>query len=280
MKVNEPKMITPAMERARDIWPDCDWWDAGDECLALRFGGGVNTTALSLLLLWLGRKIEHIFSDLGPGAEHPRTAAFIENYGQKVHSTGCPFSVIGPESTYRIPSKRMPLLDYIESRRLAPRVPGPRWCTVSWKIEPVAKYSRLKFYKSMLGISAEETGRVSDDASLCFPLVEADIDRDECHEIIEAFGVCNPGKSGCMFCPRVRRWQIFQLWQDGLVDFRLRVENIPWGGSCDDPKHGKVVPLRYGDPLTREMIADWERGENIPEPAYEDLADMPCACKW
>lgn len=270
------------MERAAEIWPEMDWWGAGDECLALSFGAGVNTTALSLLLLWLGRKIEHIFSDLGAGAEHPRTVAFVEGYAEMVRVEGAKFTVIGSDSFCRIPSERMSLLDYIKLHQTTPRVPGPRWCTVSFKIRPIEKYARLKLYGQMLGIDAGESHRAAGGAGVFYPLIEADIDRAECHEIIEAFGVCNPGKSGCMFCPRVTRWYVYQLWREGLIDYRLQVEEIPWRGKAEDPKHGQVVPLAYSGGrgrLTREMIADWERGENIPDPS-ERLEDLPCACRW
>ena len=275
----EPNTVTLAMERARDIWPEMDWWGAGDVSLALSFGGGVNTTALSLLLLWLGRKIEHIFSDLGPGAEHPRTVAFIESYSEMVRAEGVKFKIIGPDSVWRIPSERMPLLDYIRLHRCSPRVPGPRWCTTSFKIRPMQKYARLKFYGRMLGIDVGESGRIAEEAGLFYPLVEADIDRQDCYEIIDAFGVCNPGKSGCMFCPRVSRWQVFELWREDLIDYRLVVEEIPWKGKAGDPKHGLIVPLRHKDKLTRVMMAEWERGENVPDP-NEKLEDLPCACKW
>jgi len=277
----KPNIVTSAMERAVKIWPEMDWWGAGDECLGLSFGGGVNTTALSLLLLWMGRKIEHIFSDLGLGAEHPRTVAFIESYSEMVREAGCKFIIIGPNSLCRIPSERMPLLEYIELHRCSPRVPGPRWCTVSFKIRPIHKYARLKFYGQLIGFSSEEAGRVSDQAGLYYPLVEADIDRQDCYGIIDAFGICNPGKSGCMFCPRVSRRQIYELWQDDLIDHRVQVEEIPWkaGRNSNDPKEGQIVPLRHRDKLTRTMIAEWERGENIPK-SNEGLEDLPCACKW
>ena len=272
---------TEAMERAKDIWPETDWWGAGDECLGLSFGGGVNTTALSLLLLWLGRKIEHIFSDLGPGAEHPRTVAFIESYSEVVRAEGVKFTIIRPDSIWRIPSERMPLLDYIKLHRCSPRMPGPRWCTVSFKIRPIHKYIKLKFYGQFIGFDSKEAGRISDQAGLYYPLVEADIDREECHEIIETFGICNPSKSGCMFCPRVTQRYVYQLWQDGLIDYRLQVEEIPWkaGRNSGDPKEGQIVPLRHKGQLTREMMAEWERGENIPDP-NEKVDDLPCACKW
>lgn len=276
-----PTIVVPAMERARDLWPQTDWWGAHDECLSLSFGAGVNTTALSLLLLWMGRKAEHIFSDLGPGAEHPRTVAFVQEYAKEVRSCGCKFTVIAPDSKYRIPSQRMSLLDYIKLHRTTPRMPGPRWCTASWKIEPIQRYSRLKFFGSLIGIDGGESHRASHDAGLFYPLIDADINRHECNEIVDAFGICNPGKSGCMFCPRVTDWYVYQLWQDGLINYRICVEEIPWkaGRNSDDPKEGQIIPLRHNGKLTRVMVAEWERGENIPSPG-EKIEDLPCVCRW
>ena len=138
------------------------------------------------------------------------------------------------------------------------------------------------FHGKLLGIDAgERRSRISDRAGLYYPLVDAGIDRQECHEIIEAFGVCNPGKSGCMFCPRVTKWYVYQLWREGLITYRLQVEEIPWraGRNTDDPKAGTIVPLRYKGKLTRQMMAEWEQGLNIPD-SNEKLEDLPCVCQW
>lgn len=267
----KPQFVIPAMEQAAEFWPESDWWEVGDECLALSFGGGVNTTALSLLLLWLNRKIEHIFSDLGPGAEHPRTTEFIAQYSKIVKSNGARFTIIKPDSVYHIPSMRLPLADYIHKYKMVPRIPGPRWCTVKWKIDPIERYTKLKTFALLLGIDAGERRQLRQDAKRFYPLVEAEIDRQDCHEIIDAFGLCNPGKSGCMFCPRVTKWYVYQAWQEGLIHHRIQVEEIPF--------KGKIGPLRHGDKLTREMIIDWKHGKNIPDP-NEKLEDLPCACKW
>jgi len=46
-----------------------------------------------------------------------------------------------------------------------------------------------------------------------YPLVEWDMGRDECLEVIAEAGLCPPGKSACYFCPSSRPSEIRQLKQ-------------------------------------------------------------------
>lgn len=91
-----------------------------------------------------------------------------------------------------------------------------RQCTREYKIEPIEKMVReLLGYKPrqriresvqcLLGISVDEASRMRPSRTRwitnAYPLVDANLTRGRCAEIIEAAGLPVPKKSSCVFCP-------------------------------------------------------------------------------
>jgi len=115
-----------------------------------------------------------------------------------------------------------------------------RFCTRQYKIAPIEKHVRekmgFKFRQRirrsaaacLVGISLDESQRIKDSRAgwveTCYPLIDARIHRAECLDIIADYGLPEPQKSSCVFCP----YHSDAFWKD------LR-DNHPdeWGRACE-----------------------------------------------
>ena len=65
----------------------------------------------------------------------------------------------------------------------------------------------------LIGIDAGEAHRAKPRPGTAYPLVEHDIDRDECLKVIANAGLPEPAKSGCWCCPYMRTSEVIELIQ-------------------------------------------------------------------
>lgn len=176
----------------------------------LSFGGGVNSTALAILLVNEGWRGHIVFSDTG--TEWPDTYCFIDYFDKEwLEPRGLSITRLGAEwraSTYWKPS----LIDKcLASGRLP--LAHPRWCTTHYKIEPMHRWMKAQGCEpetEMVGIALDEAWRMP---SRCRPLVDRGVDRAGCVSIIQAEGLDVPRKSGCYICPFQRDSQWRELWR-------------------------------------------------------------------
>lgn len=166
----------------------------------LSLGGGVNSTALFLLLLDEGEEFEVIFAD--PGSEYPETYANIECLFQLHPITVLPGKVDG-----------LYLFDYCMKYQILP-LRFARWCTDKFKVRIIHNYVE-KPCIMWIGIDAGESHRVrfANKPSIEneYPLVDRGINRAMCKKIIEEHGLEVPPKSGCFFCPFQRKGEFTRL---------------------------------------------------------------------
>lgn len=167
----------------------------------LSFGGGVNSTALLLLLTERGEAFESVF--VNHGADYPETYEYVD----MLNSKGYPITVIDGKR------KGLYLYDYCLKDRIVPAVKS-RWCTDHFKVKPINKYFE-KPCIDLLGIDAGEAKRAIQrdrkGITVDYPLVEWGIDREGCKQIIKRHGLPIPKKSGCFFCPFQRVGDIRRL---------------------------------------------------------------------
>ena len=162
----------------------------------LSFGGGVNSVAAYLL----GGFDEAVFVDTG--SEYPETYEYIEMFTKKY-----PLTIIKPD--YGI------IYDYCWEYKMVPAI-YPRWCTVHFKIKPFANYVEKPCFK-LLGFSTDESHRavlsVDDGIEHRFPLLENEISRDGCKQIIKDHGLPIPHRSKCFICPfqTVYEWKELRI---------------------------------------------------------------------
>lgn len=166
----------------------------------LSLGGGVNSTAMLLLLLDEGEEFEVVFCD--PGSEFPETYDNIERLKQLHPITVLPGKVNG-----------LYLYDYCLRHQIIP-LRFARWCSDKFKVRIIHKYVETPCV-IWVGIDAGESHRVRYANKLGienqYPLVERNIDRVRCKEIIEEHGLPVPPKSGCYFCPFQRKGEFRRL---------------------------------------------------------------------
>lgn len=165
------------------------------------YGAGVDSTAMILHLLDFGETIDYIvFADTG--SEYPETysyAARFDKWLRENHSLGitCVQSAKGPMHEFMLAHGSVPSLRF------------PAKHVEEWKIRPIEKFAnsvRAKGEVEMcMGIDFSERDRQRTPRRKWirnrYPLIEAQMDRYDCKEIIRKHDLPIPIKSGCWICP-------------------------------------------------------------------------------
>ena len=171
----------------------------------LSFGGGINSVALAIMAINDGWRGKIVFSDTG--CEWPETYSYMDYFEREwlkprgfeiVRLSGLP---------WQTKKKGYSLIEYCEMAHIIP-LAARRWCTSGWKVKPVERFRNGN--AQMLGIAADEAHRKPNEIR---PLVEANVTREGCIEIINAEGLNIPQKSGCYICPFQRDSQWRMLWE-------------------------------------------------------------------
>ena len=157
----------------------------------LSFGGGVNSVAMLLLLLDKGWEFESVYVD--HGCDWPETREYVAMMAERY-----PITILKPEY-----EGFNSLYDYAWWRRITPSM-RIRWCTSRFKVRPLHTYFQKPCFE-LIGIDAGEAKRakisVTENIESRYPLIEYDLNRESCIEIIKIHGLPVPRKSGCFICP-------------------------------------------------------------------------------
>lgn len=169
----------------------------------LSFGGGVNSVAMMLLLLDEDIEFEAVFVD--HGTDWPETYEYFEMFQGWLEKKGYKkITVLKP--------KEGTLYDYCYEKSMVPCI-YPRWCTRQFKISIIHKYYEKPCFQ-FIGIDYSEKHRakinIEKEVENRYPLIEFEIDRDKCKQIIKKYNLTVPIKSGCFICPYQRTDQ----WKD------------------------------------------------------------------
>lgn len=234
----------------------------------LSYGGGVNSTALAVLLV-SGKLPQYqpwriIFADTL--TERPETYKFIEqHFIPYLKLNDKELEIVRPSEGVL---ERWERLKVTGSRIL-------RTCTVEAKIKPIKKHIEENGGGAQLiGIDADEAHRMPDRIR---PLVDLDIGREECDQISKDAGLPSPGKSGCWCCPFARVGEIIQLAKTDTCRFERiasleRVATEAHGTQPDgQPRthwHDKPTAYWRERAAQGDFIYDGNRLEPLP----------PCEC--
>lgn len=201
----------------------------------LSYGGGVNSTALAILLC-RGKLPQYepfriVFADTGE--ERDETYAFIRDHFEPYLARfGRRLEWVRPAETVL---ERWERLRVTGSRII-------RACTDEAKRKPIRKYvDENGGGTQLLGIDAGEAHR---SPTQMRPLVDLDIDREQCEQIITDEGLPSPGKSGCWHCPFARVSEVINL----LKLHPCRFERIERLEAAATEMHG---PQPDGKPRTQ-----------------------------
>jgi len=199
----------------------------------LSHGGGVNSTALMILLKNQGIKFESIFVD--HGGDYPETYEYI-NYLQK---NGYLITILKPDvegcSTIE---------EYCHKYNMQP-LRMMRWCTDKFKLRVIRDYLKTPCIV-YIGIDDGEKHRafkkpLKEGVVNKYPLVELGIDRMMCKKIIRGSGLEIPMKSGCFFCPFARKSEIQYLKQKYPGLFERRKQIIYNAEKAKGKRHYRVI---------------------------------------
>ena len=163
----------------------------------LSFGGGVNSVALYFHLMENGTEFEAVFVD--HGGDWPETYQYVKMFADKYPLTILKATV----HRKKINKSWDSIIDFCTDRKMIPQQ-WPRWCTVDWKKDQINKYVERPCFMN-IGIDSGESHRAKLSSKgrieYRYPLIESEIDRQGCKDIINAHNLPVPQKSGCYICP-------------------------------------------------------------------------------
>jgi len=232
----------------------------------LSMGFGVNSVALYLLMEQLDMEFEAVFID--HGGDWPETY----EYARYFIDTGRPVTVLKPECYEK--KKDIIFNDlyaYCWEYKIMPSMMH-RWCTDKFKIKPINRYIK-KPCTMHLGIDAGEQKRAKPNqtkgVTSRWLLIEHDIDRQGCKDLITKAGLEVPPKSGCYFCPfqRIAQWRELRMKHPEL--FR-KVQELEQRNVAARIRNGKEPLFLRNDGRTIDKIINTQ--PNLwPEMDYPEL---------
>lgn len=185
----------------------------------LSFGGGVQTTALAILVAQGEVEVDEVvFADTG--GEKPETYWYMESYTLPLLTeVGIPFATVrcNPRN----------LVEHCSHYRSIPSV-SHRWCSAQKKVQPILDYIGHDGLM-LIGFSADESHRANrarEKWRRAFPLLERGITGVDCQRIISEYGWPVPVKSSCFFCPFQSwvEWNWLKLNHPELIEAALEME--------------------------------------------------------
>ena len=230
----------------------------------LSFGGGVNSVAMMLLLLDEGVEFEAVYVWM---PDWPET----HDYLMMLEEKGYPITVITGGETVR-GVKEGNLYEYAWSQRMVPQR-KPRWCTARFKVETMLKYYQTPSFVNIgIGLDEAHRAKMSSTSGMehRFPLIEREVDRKGCIEIIKHHGLPVPIKSGCYICPFQRKSQFRQL-RRLHPDLFCKLVNLEKRNNENRILKGNEPYYNMGKPISLVV--------NEPDAfLFKELSYPPCQC--
>lgn len=257
-------------------------------------GGGVQSTAA--LVLSANRKINypiHVFANVGDRAENPKTIDYINNFLKPYAAAN---NILWVDICRRTKNgSPVDLLDTIEQktnsipipvRMSGSGAPGNRVCTVDFKIKPVAKYlkglAKENPTKRIIlgkGISIDEARRAKPESGfphydVAYPLIDLQLNRLDCFDIIRKAGLPPAPKSSCWFCPYKNK----RNWQE-MRDYNLKFTEAV---ALEKMLHQRSVDLGRGGcyftstGTSKELFLDEVTSPHFQGDLFHGFDDQEC----
>lgn len=188
----------------------------------ISYGGGVQSTAMIVLATQglIPGVTDALFSNVGDDSEYPATLTFVQDImtpwaaerGIRVHELKRTLRNGEVETLWQRMMKEESKSIMIPMRGSRTGAPGNRSCTIDHKIQVVGKWlkkngaSKTNKATVCIGISTDEIQRANNKRAMpyelpIFPLIDLNLDRTACQQIIRDAGLPVPPKSSCFFCP-------------------------------------------------------------------------------
>jgi len=240
----------------------------------ISFGAGVNSVAMTIMLVEDGWRGPIVFADTG--SEIPETYCYID-YFEKAYLRVKNLRVerLSPATHPSFYGTREVTAGTLEqfciNRQLIPLL-AARWCTREWKVRPSNRW-RVEhgITVGLVGICADEPSRVRHgDPGNRYPLVERGIGRQACRRLIQEAGLIAPPKSSCFFCPGASVGHYKRLYYDHPALF----ERARFLEQLATKKRGKLTTLKIDYSLDELEARGWDIQTEM------DLSQwLPCACR-
>lgn len=207
----------------------------------LSFGGGVNSVALYLLMEQLDMDFEAVF--VNHGGDWPETYQYVDEF----IASGRPVTILKPDVSTVEKKHFSSIVEYCEFRTVTPSR-SSRWCTDRFKVKPIYDYVDTPCWMH-LGFDAGEGRRavmnLHKGAENRFLLIEHEIDRAGCVDMIKQSGLPVPRKSGCYICPFQGRQGFLELRRDHPELFcrALKMEEAQNARTTKDGRRWKQFHL-------------------------------------
>lgn len=237
-------------------------------------GAGVNSTAMTIMLVNEGWRGPIVFADTG--CEWPETYCFVDYWERDwLQPRGLTITRLSG-LPWQQKNKGSSLIEYCECAQVIP-LAARRWCTVEWKVNPINRWAEEHGIEAqLLGIAADESHRMPDHKR---PLVDRLIGRKDCIAIIKAEGLSVPHKSGCYICPFQGDAQWHELWKlhPELFDRAMQLEE-----GTKRTKTGRTYATL--DPRGKVTLRRRKERYDAQLPLLDDvemdglLAYRPCVC--
>lgn len=235
----------------------------------LSYGGGVNSVAMYLLFVEDERDFEPVF--INHGTDWPETYEYFDMFSEWAEKKGYPaITLLSP-----VVQGSNTLFEHCEKYKMVPSMMN-RWCTSNWKVMPLINYVDKPCFQN-IGIDWGERKRAKISTSKGienrYPLIEAEIDREGCKEIIKRHGLPVPMKSGCFICPyqRVSQWKDLRRRHPDLFCKAQQLEKLNIDYRIERGK--KPLYLNQWPKATLASIVEERQMMLFPEDEYP-----PCQC--
>jgi hypothetical protein len=242
-----------------------------DGC-AISFGGGVNSVAMTVMLVNEGWRGPIVYAETG--CEWPETYSYMEMFERDwLAPRGLTITRI-QGAPYQRGKALKALIDYCEQKAVWPTM-FQRWCTAYWKIDPLKRWAADHDDPTMLlGIAADESQRGRGKER---PLCDRLITRRGCKDIIAAEGLPVPPKSGCYMCMFQGMEQWRELWRKH-PDLWARVVRID-DAAYADRGYTLLIDRRQRPLRLRTLAAGFAAQDTLPGMDLCDVAHLRCwAC--
>ncbi len=242
----------------------------------ISFGGGVNSVAMTIMLVEDGWRGPIVFVDVG--GENPQTYCYIDYFEREyLKPKGLEITRLSPATHPELyDDKRLgglvnTLEEYCLQRGIIPLL-AVRWCSVQFKRTPLENWRVQQLIsRTCLGFDAGEVSRLRDDPAVRYSLADAGIHRPECRRIIQRAGLDVPVKSGCWFCPGMNLGELRRLYYDypELYERSIALED---NASEANQKWATLDP--HGISRRQHVKRRWQGQMQM------DLSQwLPCACR-
>lgn len=240
----------------------------------LSFGGGVNSVAMMLMLLDQGEEFEAVF--VNHGTDWPETYEYFDMFQAWLKDHNHKQITVLRPAVKTIDGKIFDnLLEYYLYKHIFPFRQN-RACTDRFKIVPLEKYQQAPCFV-LLGIGSEESHRATiankKGFEYRYPLIEEEIDREECKRIIRRKGLPVPPKSGCFICPFQGPAQYKKL-RRSHPDLFCRAEKME--EQYIERRKSENKPPLY---LLKNRALKWIVEESQMQ-IFEEDEYPPCMCRY